>query len=108
MDRLLNDPFSGLQAAYLPFDLGLQPTVKEAEGVHVLELRLGAERLSGVAHRDVGIAAERPLFHVDVRHPELLDQAAELREKGTGLVGRGDVWLGDDLDERRAAPIEIH
>ena len=44
--RLLHDPLARLQGVDLPLDLGLQPALQEAEGVHVLELGLGAERLA--------------------------------------------------------------
>ena len=108
MHRLLDHALADFEAAYLPLDLGLQSPMQEAERVHVLELGLGAERLAGMAHRHVGVAAEGALLHVDVGDPELLDEAAQLGQERPGLIGRGDVGLGDDLDQRRAAPVEVH
>ena len=96
-----------LQGVDLALDLGLQAPLQEAEGVHVLELGLGAEGLPRPAHRDVGVAAQRALLHVDVGDAQLLHQAAQLGEEGPGLFGRGDVGLAHDLHQRRAAPVEV-
>ena len=62
----------------------------------------------GLAHRDVGVAAQGPLLHVDVGDAQLLDEAAQLGQEDARLFGRGDVRLGHDLHQGRAAPVEVH
>ena len=96
-----------LERTDLPLDLGLEPALHVAEGVDVLELGLGAEGLARPPHRDVGVAAQGALLHVDVAHVQVLQQALELGQEARGLLGRADVGLADDLHQRRAAAVEV-
>ena len=78
------------------------------EGVEVLELGLHPESLgTGRPHRDVRVAAEAALFHVAVVHADGDQDRAEPREELRGIRGGSQVRLGDDLDERHAAAIEV-
>ena len=89
-------------------DLGPDPLLDEAERVHVLELGLRPElaRPDG-ADGDVGIAAQRPLLHVHVADAEPAQRRAQQPQPLAGLLGRAHVGLGDDLDQRGAAAIEV-
>ena len=55
----------------------------------------------------VGIAAQRTLFHVAVGDAGVEQDLLEPREVFEGLVGRADVGLADDLDQRRAAAVQV-
>ena len=62
------------------------------------------------AHRadgDVGVAAQRALLHVHVADAELAQRRAQQPQPLAGLLGRAHVGLGDDLDQRRAAAVEV-
>ena len=63
--------------------------------------------LAALAHGDVDIGAQRPLLHLGVRDPELDDRLPQETQEAVGLVGRAEVRVGDDLDERRAAAVEV-
>ena len=58
-------------------------------------------------HRDVGVAAQAALLHVAVVHAERDQYLAQLPEGVGRILRRPQVRLGDDLDERRAAAIEV-
>ena len=58
-------------------------------------------------HRDVGVAPQAALFHVAVVDPERDEDLAKLPERLGGIARRAQIRLGDDLDQRRAAAIEI-
>ncbi len=58
-------------------------------------------------YRDVGVAAQAALFHVAVVHPERDEDLTKLPERLGGVPSRAQIRLGDDLDQRRAAAIEI-
>ena len=51
--------------------------------------------------------AQRSLLHACVGDAERDDRLAKELEEALGLLGRADVGLGDDLDQRRAAPVEV-
>ena len=106
--RVLLDRAAGLPDVDLALDLGLDPARDEVEGVHVLDLGSRAELVRpGRTHGDVGVDAQRPLLHLGVRDPELDDGLPEELEEAFRLVGRADVRRGHDLDERRAAAVEV-
>ena len=107
MARLLRHLLPALVGGDLAVDLGGDPVGDELERVHVLELGLRPVVLAGLPDGDVGVAAERALLHLGVRDAELDDGLAEELEEAAGLLGRADVRLGDDLDERRAAAVEV-
>ena len=97
-----------LEQRRLPLDLGRHPLAEELERVHVLELGLGAERrLAAAPDRHVGITAQRALLHVAVRDADRLKRVLEQPEEGHRLLGRAQVGLRHDLDERRAAAVEV-
>ena len=51
--------------------------------------------------------AQRALLHARVRDPERDDRLPEELEEALRLLGRAEVRLRDDLDERRAAAVEV-
>src|ERR1041384_2211108 len=59
------------------------------------------------ANGDVDVGAQRPLLHLSVRDAELDDRLPEEPEEAVRLVRGVEIRLGDDLDERRAAPVEV-
>src|SRR5207245_1926392 len=70
VERLLHDLPSPLQDLHLARDLRADAALEEAEGVHVLQLRLRAQLDgAGRSHGDVGVAAQRALLHVHVADP---------------------------------------
>ena len=79
-----------------------------AERIDVLDLGARAELLGAdLAHRHVGVAAERAFLHVAVADLEVAHQRVHLLEIGHRLFRRAHVGLGDDFDERRAGAIEV-
>ncbi len=58
-------------------------------------------------HRDVGVAAQRTFLHVAVAYPEVAHHPAQLLKKHLRLFPDLQVRLGDDLQERRARPVEV-
>ncbi len=106
--RLLDDAAAGLDDLDLALDLVLEGGADEAEGVDVFDLDLGAELLLAAGtDGDVGVAAERAFFHVAVGDAGVEEDLLEAGEVLVGLVGGADVGLGDDLDQRRAAAVEV-
>ena len=108
VERLLDDRLPGLEQRDLALDLRPHAALEEAERVHVLELGLGPQLgRPGRPDRHVGVAAQRALRHVDVGDAEPPERRAQQRQPLAGLLGRVDVRLGDDLDQRRAAAVEV-
>ena len=71
VQRLGRDRTARLQDLRLARDLRADASFQESERVHVLELRLGAQLVGArPAQRDVGVAAQRPLLHVHIAHPQ--------------------------------------
>ncbi len=64
--------------------------------------------LPGRPDGDVGVAAQRPLLHVHVAHPELAQRRAQQPQPLAARLRRAQVGLGDDLRQRRAAAVEVH
>ncbi len=58
-------------------------------------------------HRDVGVAPETPFFHVAVVDADRHQNLAEAAEGFGSVRGRPQIRLRHDLDERRAAAVEI-
>ncbi len=76
--------------------------------VQVLDLGARAEfALPLRAHRNVGIAAERPFLHVAITDLEVADQRVDLLEVGDGLRRRAHIGLRNDFQQRRTGPIEV-
>ena len=92
----------------LALELGFDPALEEAEAVHVLQLGLGPQLLAaGRAHGDVGVDPQAPLLHVDVGDAELAHRLAQQARPLGRFGGVAQVGLGDDLDQRRAAAVEV-
>ena len=51
--------------------------------------------------------AQRSLLHACVRDAERDDRLPQELQEALCLLGRADVGLGDDLDQRRAAAVEV-
>ena len=58
-------------------------------------------------HGDVDVEAHRALLELRVGDAELDDRLAQELQEALGDVGGVDLGLGDDLDERRAAAVEV-
>ena len=107
--RLLLDGAAGVEDFGLALDLVFEGLFDKAEGVDVLDLDLGAERLLAAGtDGDVGIAAQRSLFHVAVADAGVEDDLLEAGEVLVGLLRSADVGLGDDFGQRRAGAVEVH
>ena len=61
----------------------------------------------GPPHRDVGVAAEAPLLHVAVADAEPDDERVQRARVLDRLGARAHVGLGDDLEQRRAGPVQV-
>ena len=109
VEGFLGDLLPALQHLPLPRDLRLDSPLEEPEAVHVLELGLGAQLVGpGRANGDVAIDAKAALLHVHIGDAELADRRPEQLRPLAGLRRGADVGLGDDLDQRSAAPVEVH
>jgi hypothetical protein len=106
--RFLDDRRPVLPRRDVALDLEFDGTLHVAERVEVLELGLDPERRRpGRSHRHVRVAPQASLFHVAVVHAQGHEHLAHAAE-GLGRVRRGpEVRLGDDLDERHAAAVEV-
>ena len=103
------DGCAGFQQGNLPLNLVLDGPLHVAEGIHVLDLHLGAKLRGPVPHhRHVGVAAQRALFHVAVAHTQVLHQLLDFGQVGVGFVGGAQVRLRHDFDERHAGPVQVH
>ena len=90
----------------LPVDLIFQGLFHRLEGVHILDLDLGAQ-LAGApwAHGDVGVAAEGAFLHIAVADLQVLQGGSQVLEIAAGLFRAGDVGLADDLHKRNPGPV---
>src|ERR671911_1080315 len=108
VEGVLDDLLPALQQAALPSNLRLDPPLEEAEAVHVLELGLGAELVGALRpDRDIRVDTKRPLLHVHVGDAELADRRPEKLGPLPRLAWRADVGLGNDLNQRSPAPVEV-
>src|SRR5256712_404488 len=106
--RFLNDPLASVERLRLALDLELKSPLNVAEGVHVLDLDLGAElRRARRLQRDVGVAAQRALFHVAVADAEVDEHGAEGAQVRGRLFGRADLRLAHGLHEGHARAVEV-
>ena len=107
--RLLHQRSAALDHGELPRDFILQRRVDALEGVHVLDLNLRPKLLlSCGAHTDIHVRPHVPLFQVAVAHARIHEALFERLKIGHRLVRRGQIGLGHDLHQRRAAAVEIH
>ena len=93
-DRIIETSFLGnFSAAFNDSDLALdfvfQRLANEAKRVDVLDFGFGAKfLLSARSHTDIGIAAQRTLFHVDVADAGIKDDLLEASEIFVGFIRR--------------------
>ncbi len=105
---LLNDLAAALDDGDLALDLVVESLLEESERVQVFHLDLRAESLRAAqAHRHVGVATQVSLLHIARRDFGELEQQLQLVQVSVGLVRIPQVGFGDDLDQRRAAAVEV-
>ena len=105
---LLIDDSALLEHLGLTADLVGKAVMQALKRVEVLELGLGTQLgLAAAAQRHVAIAAHGTLLHGAVRNAQRHKDAAELLHKQASLLGRAQVGLGDELDQRRAAAVVV-
>ncbi len=110
---LLDDLQARVQPGGLPDDLVPDRPLHRAQRVEVLGLRPGAVECGGFprggawTQRHVGVAAQRALLHPDVGDGQRPAELTQLVDVGAGDLGRADVRLGDDLDQRYAGPVVV-
>ena len=81
----------------------------EGEGIHIFDLRAGAELVvTDLAHRNVDVAAQRTLLHLTVRNADVFHHQLQPLEIFADLVGAANVRLRHDLNERHAAAVVVH
>ena len=108
MAGLLIDDSALLEHLGLTADLVGKAVMQALKRVEVLELGLGTQLgLAAAAQRHVAIAAHGTLLHGAVRNAQRHKDAAELLHKQASLLGRAQVGLGDELDQRRAAAVVV-
>ena len=56
---------------------------------------------------DVGVDPQAPFLHVAVGDAQVVQQQLQLGEISLGLGGRTEVGLADDLQQRRAGPVQV-
>ena len=107
--RLLGHPAAALDHLHLTLNLILERGTNIAEAVHVLDFRFSAELLlSARPHAHVGVAAQRTLFHVAVAHTGIEQDLFEAGQVLIGLVWRADIGLAYNLDQGRAATVQVN
>ena len=108
MTGLLVDNAALLEHLGLAANLVGKAVMQALKRVEVLELGLGAQLgLAAAAQRHVAVAAHGTLLHGAVRNAQRHKDATELFHKQASLLGRAQVGLGDELDERRAAAVVV-
>ena len=106
--RLLDDG-NGMRHAFALADgFVAERGVNALEGVHVLDLDLGAELFrADRTDGDVDVRAHIPLFEIAVGDACVDEHFLERRQVRDRLVGAGHVRFGDDFHERSSAAVEI-
>ena len=93
----------------MPLLFKVQCLLDEIETVDVLHFRLGTILVGADwTNRDVGVDPHRAFFHLNVRDPSKLNPLPQSFQVGHRFFWRGNVWLGDDFDQRRALPVQVH
>ena len=107
--RLLHHPAAAFDDGDLALDLLIHRQLQEPERIQVLHLGLGAELFRALqAHAHVGVAAQMSLLHIASGDLNVLQHLLDLGQVCMRFVGAADVGLADDLNQRRAAAVEIH
>ena len=73
----LVDGVALVDACDLSFDFVLNGLMQKFQRIHVLDFNACAQRLSGATHRDIGVNAQLPLFHISVTHSKRPHQGSE-------------------------------
>ena len=106
--RLLRDAAAGFEHADLALDFVFERALQIAEGVQILDFGLGAEVLGAApAHADVGVAAQRALFHIAIADFGVLEHLLQRVQIGISFGRRAQVGLGDDFRQRHAAAVVV-
>ena len=107
--RLLGQGSTTFQHPRLALDLELDGTVDGPEGVHVLDLYLGAELgPPSLAQRDVGVAPELPRLHVAVVDSQVLQDRTQPHHVLARLVGAAKLGFAHDLHQGHTSAVEVH
>ncbi len=80
-----------------------------AVGVHVFQLRARPKSLCPHGtNRDIGIAPKAPFFHLSVTDLEVLEDATQRPEIGSGFLSGSYVGGADNLDQGNPRTVEVH
>ena len=94
--------------ADLARDLALDSLRSEAERVHVLQLGARAKFVDALGtNRHIDVETHRALVELRVGQPELDHRLPQQLEEPLRRLRVTQIGLGDDLDERRAAAVEV-
>ena len=99
---------SPLQEFHLPPDLVCQAPLHTPEGVQVFHLGTRAELIvTPWPYGDIGVAPQVSLLHVGLADAGVLEGLLQALQVTVGLLGRADIRLADDLNQRRPAAVEV-
>ena len=104
---LLNG-FAVLNLLNLPAHLVVHGLLHKLEAVQVLDLAARAQRLAGLAHRDIGVAAKAAFLHVAVANTYPGDDLVQFFGVGHRLGGRTHVGLCDDFEQRCTGTVQVN
>ena len=105
---LLHDRVAELARSDLPARFVLDRLHERSQRVQVLDLAARPEL--SVTHgpdRHVRVDAERAFLHLHVGDTDREQRGAQLLDVALGLLGRTDVGLGDDLEQRHAGAVVV-
>ena len=106
--RLLHDLLAGLRQRPLPFGLVVDRTQQRTQRVEVLDLGARPElRRPRLPHRHVRVDAQRSLFHLHVGDTDREQRGAQLFDVALRLLGRSDVGLRHDLEQRHPGAVVV-
>ena len=104
----LRDLAAGFDDPDLAINFVLQRFANKAERIYVLDFSFRAKLfLAAWTHAHVGIATQRPLFHIAIADPGIEDDFLQAGEVFVGFGGRRDVGLADDFDERDSTAVQV-
>ena len=105
---LLNDFLTRFQRLHLAPELVFHRLGNELEAVQVFHFRSGSERLfSFFPDGEVYVHPQRALVHFTVGHPGVKNRSPQLPEIGLDFLYAAEIRLGNNLDQRHAAPVVI-
>ncbi len=104
----LHHAAAGFDDLDLALNFIFQSRADEAEAVDILDFGFGSEFVRALqSDADVGVAAQRSLLHVAVGDAGVEENFFQAREVFEGFVGGADVGLGDNLNQRSSAAVEV-